>query len=109
MYMFNVFEVLFTITFHHRLAAGLVPGLKNSDRQPGTSIPGFFSRPEATYTDLQLIIDVHFVLYYISMYVSSTEEGPAPVRQSGRGLDEDRPLPQPSRAPEDLRTQEGGG
>lgn len=69
----------------------------------------FFSRPGATCTDLQLIIDVHFVLYYISMYVSSTEEGPAPVRQSGRGLDEDRPLPQPSRAPEDLRTQEGGG
>lgn len=43
------------------------------------------------------------------MYVSSTEEGPAPVRQSGRGLDEDRPLPQPSRAPKDLRTPEGGG
>lgn len=41
--------------------------------------------------------------------MSFTEEGPAPVRQSGRGLDEDRPLPQPSRAPEDLRTPEGGG
>lgn len=68
-----------------------------------------FFRPVATCTDLQLIIDVHFVLYYISMYVSLTEEGPAPVRQSGRGLDEDRPLPQPSRAPKDLRTPERGG
>lgn len=69
----------------------------------------FFFRPRATYTDLQLIIDVPYVLYYTSICMSFTEEGPAPVRQSGRGLDEDRPLPQPSRAPEDLRTQEGGG
>lgn len=70
---------------------------------------GFFSRPGATCTDLQLIIDVHYVFYYTPICLSFTEEGPAPVRQSGRGLDEDRPLPQPSRAPEDLRTQEGGG
>lgn len=58
---------------------------------------------------LRFIIGVHYVLYYTSVYVSFTEKGPAPVRQSGRGLDEDRPLPQPPRAPEDLRTPQGGG
>ena len=37
------------------------------------------------------------------------EKGPPSVRASWRGVDEDRPLSQPPRPPQYLRTQAGGG